>query len=535
MTYHSLTYRHLLHIVFFVLLVLMPLVGYAGDGGSGDSGASDMGGDPVGGGGPADVVPEEPPAWSYLTCDIALSQDRITPGSPIAVSWNPAMAATVFRDGVSMGWPHYSGWTDWWTSGLTPGWHEYHIHVQDDAWSREFDCYKSFLVESPSPDLVSVNLAESGAATMLQQGQSYRFTATARNATGVSAGVFKSSFAYGYGGSGGTFTSISTTETTGGLGASAESSEASASIVPVTPGTLTIRHCVDIDSQVAESNESNNCSYRAFTVQGLSAPSCSVSSATVGINDSVSWSAAVSDGVAPYVYEWTGTDGLSGNGNSIVTTYGTAGTKSASVRVTDALGVSSGWVDCSTQAVQVTVEDRSPRVDLEIRSLSGGAWMSDTLTIGIAEEVELRWNSSFASTCTGDAHFSTGNAADGSTSVVSEPAAGRSRVYTVSCTGPYGSVQDTVPVRRSGPPLAPTLEVIPERVRMGESATLRGNLNLHTGCTLSGGTDMIAIPDGTGVFSYPSRPIQGETVYVLTCALDTVEDTVYILPEVEHF
>ncbi|MEK9178058.1 MAG: hypothetical protein AAB777_03005 [Patescibacteria group bacterium] len=65
---------------------------------------------------------------------------------------------------------------------------------------------------------------------------------------------------------------------------------------------------------------------------------CFVDPTNASINQPVNWSAEVTGGRAPYIYSWTGSDGLTGNQSSIIKYYATSGEKSAIVSVTSADG-----------------------------------------------------------------------------------------------------------------------------------------------------------------------------------------------------
>lgn len=62
--------------------------------------------------------------------------------------------------------------------------------------------------------------------------------------------------------------------------------------------------------------------------------SCSANTTSVYANYSVTWTASVSGGNGQYSYYWSGTDGLSGYGQSIAFTYSYVGTKTATITVT---------------------------------------------------------------------------------------------------------------------------------------------------------------------------------------------------------
>ena len=58
------------------------------------------------------------------------------------------------------------------------------------------------------------------------------------------------------------------------------------------------------------------------------------------INQPITWTVEVTGGQAPYVYSWTGSEGLSGSQSSIIKYYGTTGEKSAIISITSADGKS---------------------------------------------------------------------------------------------------------------------------------------------------------------------------------------------------
>lgn len=80
------------------------------------------------------------------------------------------------------------------------------------------------------------------------------------------------------------------------------------------------------------------------------------------IGTPVTWSAEAVGGSGTISYSWIGTGGLSGNGYSAATAYETAGTKSATVTVTDAAGRTASKACGSTVYVQGAVTAK-PVVD----------------------------------------------------------------------------------------------------------------------------------------------------------------------------
>lgn len=90
--------------------------------------------------------------------------------------------------------------------------------------------------------------------------------------------------------------------------------------------------------------------------------SCSPSPSSVKTGNSVTWSASVSGGLAPFTYSWSGDDSLSGSDSSVTTSYSTIGTKNAKL-------------DVSSSDGQVVLE--TDCLALEVKSSSGGGGDDD--------------------------------------------------------------------------------------------------------------------------------------------------------------
>jgi hypothetical protein len=82
--------------------------------------------------------------------------------------------------------------------------------------------------------------------------------------------------------------------------------------------------------------------------------SCSADTSTATVNQPVSWTAAVSGGIAPYTYSWSGSGGLSGSQSSIVKYYDASDLENALVTVTSANGLT------GTQACNNAVTVQNP-------------------------------------------------------------------------------------------------------------------------------------------------------------------------------
>lgn len=79
--------------------------------------------------------------------------------------------------------------------------------------------------------------------------------------------------------------------------------------------------------------------------------SCYTNDTNVETDERVRWSASASGGKGSYQYSWSGSEGLSGSGDSVTIEYNNEGTKNASVRVT------SGSLSVTRSCGTVRVED----------------------------------------------------------------------------------------------------------------------------------------------------------------------------------
>jgi len=70
------------------------------------------------------------------------------------------------------------------------------------------------------------------------------------------------------------------------------------------------------------------------------------------INQPITWTVEVTGGQVPYVYSWTGSEGLSGNQSSVIKYYGTTGEKSAIISITSADGKSTSRACSHTVTVR---------------------------------------------------------------------------------------------------------------------------------------------------------------------------------------
>lgn len=100
---------------------------------------------------------------------------------------------------------------------------------------------------------------------------------------------------------------------------------------------------------------------------------CSAGVSTLNTGHAVTWTANVSGGNGPYTINWSGSDGLSGNGTNISKTYSTAGSKSAQM---DNVSSSDGQVITNIACGTVTVNSTNQGGD----NGSGGSIPVSTTT-----------------------------------------------------------------------------------------------------------------------------------------------------------
>lgn len=124
------------------------------------------------------------------------------------------------------------------------------------------------------------------------------------------------------------------------------------------------------------------------------------------------------------------------------------------------------------QSGSKTCTAASPTVSLTGRIQPSGTPTTTALTIGSIDEVTLQWTSTNVTSCTATAGpgFSTGNATAGSDTDITEPAAGASTIYTVSCTGPGGTITDSLTVTKVALGAAPSTSVAPPTLTIGATS-----------------------------------------------------------------
>ncbi len=205
-----------------------------------------------------------------------------------------------------------------------------------------------------------------------------------------------------------------------------------------------------------------------------------------------------------------------------------------------------------------------PTVNLtaKIRGVATSTW-SSSVNIAPGQHIDLRWESTDATSCRGDANFSTGvggvpsdgppngQTPNNDSAVGGEPSiAGGTQTYRVECRNGTGAwVPDTVLVSAAsvGPAIPPpTLTVDKTAVQkygdVGVTATFDfGALGKHTACKIvgaqidKGNSDMLldGVDSKSNMVSgipFKTGPIVGKTTFTLTCSGGTDSKTVEVKP-----
>jgi hypothetical protein len=134
---------------------------------------------------------------------------------------------------------------------------------------------------------------------------------------------------------------------------------------------------------------------------------------------------------------------LVNSGVSIVgnRSWPTVGTYTLQVRARDSLGAVSAWTE---HTISIVVGAPSS-VTLEA-SINGGGWSGSNQTVNSTDSVALRWNSTNATSCSGNgAGFNTSGNRNGSDNV-NTPAPNSSETFTVSCDGAGGNSNDSLTI-----------------------------------------------------------------------------------------
>ena len=259
--------------------------------------------------------------------------------------------------------------------------------------------------------------------------------------------------------------------------------------------------------------------------------SCSASPTAVKTSIGVEWRAVASGGAGTYIYDWEGSESLSGSTAIVSKAYSDPGTKTGRVKVT-ASGKSSAWTACS-KSVVVTCPSthtlqgnkcvwKSPSARLYVRSTTAGiGWTQNDIIIESGDDIDLEWESENAVRCDGVETFSTGGALNGTQLNVVAPASGKQIKYEVECengnTPPQTGRADVV-VRTIGDV---SLTADRRNVRQGDTVTLTWNTGFRApdNCSLTGpGVNENPVATGAIYTGTEQVTITERSEYILLCS-----------------
>jgi hypothetical protein len=242
-------------------------------------------------------------------------------------------------------------------------------------------------------------------------------------------------------------------------------------------------------------------------------------------------------------WESTNASGCSATAGTGFSASGSSGTDSDITEPVDTSAVFT--VECTgaggTASSSVTITASTPppppsppNATLEARNVTtGGGWSSQSeMQIGSEDQVEMQWSSTDATSCTKT--FTSGTATSSGPVAISEPYAGESDDYTVSCTGPGGGpVGDTISITVASSTPTLTVNDSDKLVRKGDTVEFSWDLNGNdpAGCSFSGPGAPASVAGADNPFTVA---IQGASTYLLTCDGGTAQVRMQILPDIHE-
>lgn len=185
----------------------------------------------------------------------------------------------------------------------------------------------------------------------------------------------------------------------------------------------------------------------------------------------------------------------------------------------DGPGGSSGW----STPVPVTVNHPAPTMTL-YRSIDGTSWSASNGTMSWNGSLRLYWVSANTTSCTGT-WFSGTTVTSGTSDGPPLPGYGSSRTYSLTCTGPGGSISRSITVSRSSPP-APSINFQHDRHDGGWATTANRYLNWNQSIRLYWSGSNVTYCTGTNFstgnaisgYVSPTNPGYNSWVtYTVTC------------------
>ena len=199
--------------------------------------------------------------------------------------------------------------------------------------------------------------------------------------------------------------------------------------------------------------------------------------------------------------------------------------------------------DC-TGPLDDSEDSDSPTATIEVRNVTDGVdWTGDDLTVDETDNIDIRWSSTNATSCSGS-HFVTGSATNGTDLSPDLPLTGQSLQYFLSCTDGTETAYDWLTLNTTN--CIPSIDVDQPFTYSGDAVNVSWDANCGGGsvgsCVVSGpGLNISPLTSGTG-----SQPVTifGEATFAIDCRVDKSGDpsgslqydsaTVKVLPKIEE-
>ncbi len=216
-----------------------------------------------------------------------------------------------------------------------------------------------------------------------------------------------------------------------------------------------------------------------------------------------------------------------------------------SCRVTGPDGVGFCVSGSSSDSLKITKVGK-PTVTL-YRKINNGSWSTANATINSGDQVQLKWVSSNAKSCTASAGsgFATQGRTSGTDTSIDEPSAGSSNSYKVTCSDGKNYVSDTITItKRNTPPTATLYRKVNNgswsasdaTIKEGDTVQLKWTSTNATTCTPTGGGFSTGNKT-SGTDTDVNEPSAGKSIgFEVTCtgsggtASDTLVVTKYPVP-----
>ena len=180
-----------------------------------------------------------------------------------------------------------------------------------------------------------------------------------------------------------------------------------------------------------------------------------------------------------------------------------------------------GAAGSASDELTISSEHPTPTATLEQRVGSSGSWSGGDVNIVTGSEIHLKWSSTNATSCSGSGSGFSTSGLNGTDTSITEPAAGNSITYKVTCTGAGGSAEDSLTVTAVGVVTATLEQRIGSdgswsgddvTINPGQQINLKWSSTNATSCSATGGGFSASAVSGTDT-SITEPTVGNSTVY----------------------